>query len=1272
MDLIKTSHLKMWANSKVSESRFPYIVKKLITAVIKPEKLRIPSDDAVWIPGYDGVVLNNESNKFVPSGFSVWEVGTSADYKRKARGDYEKRSKEDYDGKQNSMSTPKRSETIFVFVTPRVWKDKNMWVEEKRQENIWKDVRVIDGVDLQDWLEEAPAVTLQFAAELDILPEKGLQSPREAWEEWSYLTDPPTSEELVVVGREKQQKELLNRLVGRPSIFKVRADSGREAWGFTLAVLRQIDLEEKKQSILSRTIVAENAKVVRRLSNLENHIVVLKRAEDQVSGALTSRGCHVILPEGNGAYSERNVIELERPSRYQFTQILEGMNIESEEAERISRECGLSITIMQRLRAFGNSKRPQWSNDTDNITYLIPALLVGRWDDNNKADQAIIKELADEEEYNRAVSKIRRFLNVDEPPLRQINNLWTLTAPVDAFQLIARYIEYEDLERFKKVFREVFKKIDPKVELPPSEWLYHDAKNNEGHSDWLRTGMAETLLLIAERGKDARLSCIGSGSAYAKDVVKGLSGLNDDWRVLASLREQYPLLMEAAPDPLLNSLEYLLEEKIEDMKNIFTDEDSYFGTKSLHTGLLWGLETLAWSTEYLPRVSLVLAKLASIDPGGQLSNRPINSLRNIFLWWHPGTSAPIENRLLSIKIILNNKPKIGWKLITDLLPKSSSSISTPTSKPRWRRFDGWPEDARSKSGQYHYLSSIIDLALENAGSNMKRWVIILDSLSKFNDSQIEKTLNLLESVVDNNINKDEKYYFWMKLRDFISNHHTYNEAIWALDEEVINRLESILSAIQPADPIQNNMWLFEAWHPKPLSGEDNFENAKKEVQKLREEAIKEVIEKKGINGIAELGTSIENPGFVTSIAVPLINDIPDLLNLINTSISVGEKGMVFASYVSTKALDIHGDKWIDLVVKNAESKNWKTKVITYLVLLWPNSQTTWEIVKSLGEEVESIYWRKKGVNFLDTSPEDITYQVNKLIEVGRAIEIFKHIAIGIQNIPSESLLHIFKAALKEMVNAKDSEGDSQLSIGSYELKKFIEEIKKRDDIERDKVAECEYKILPALGILDAKNLTLHEFMAEDPEFFVDVISDAFLPSNRDETQKNKSTKVDEARAMAAYTLLSGMEEIPGLINENEIDEDFLLKWINEVRDRAKKIYRTEITDTKIGEILAHAPNDPGDKGWPHKAIRNAIEKIANENIEKGINIGRHNMRGVFTKEVFEGGKQERDLANQYREWANICRVKWIRTALLLERIAKSWDEMAEREDIRAEQEKLNN
>lgn len=126
MRLIETSHLETWARSLPAKGDFPRWGRNLIWAVIQPDRIRFPSGDAVWLPGFDGVVVCSEQSPFVPYGQSVWELGTEATYQAKANEDYWKRSV-DKDGQGKPEATAQslnRSELTFVFATPRVWVQK--------------------------------------------------------------------------------------------------------------------------------------------------------------------------------------------------------------------------------------------------------------------------------------------------------------------------------------------------------------------------------------------------------------------------------------------------------------------------------------------------------------------------------------------------------------------------------------------------------------------------------------------------------------------------------------------------------------------------------------------------------------------------------------------------------------------------------------------------------------------------------------------------------------------------------------------------------------------------------------------------------------------------------------------------------------------------------------------------------------------------------------------------------------------------------------------
>jgi len=63
-----------------------------------------------------------------------------------------------------------------------------------------------------------------------------------------------------------------------------------------------------------------------------------------------------------------------------------------------------------------------------------------------------------------------------------------------------------------------------------------------------------------------------------------------------------------------------------------------------YTDLLWVLEILAWHPRWMPRVASILARLSHIQLPENWSNRPFNSLLDIFRAWWPRTAANLQQR----------------------------------------------------------------------------------------------------------------------------------------------------------------------------------------------------------------------------------------------------------------------------------------------------------------------------------------------------------------------------------------------------------------------------------------------------------------------------------------------------------------------------------------------------------------------------------------------------------------------------------------------------
>ena len=128
----------------------------------------------------------------------------------------------------------------------------------------------------------------------------------------------------------------------------------------------------------------------------------------------------------------------------------------------------------------------------------------------------------------------------------------------------------------------------------------------------------------------------------------------------------------------------------------------------------------------------------------------------------------------------------------------------------------------------------------------------------------------------------------------------------------------------------------------------------------------------------------------------------------------------------------------------------------------------------------------------------------------------------------------------------------------------------------------------------------------------------------------------------------------------------MIAWVTDARDLSKEAGLLDVCDSHIGQILSFSPLSP-DGLWPCAEVCEVLEMIPGQAIESGFCTGKYNQRGVVCRG--RGGKQEWDLAKNYRTYLEIIRIKWPRTASVLEKIAYSyecqaieWDKRAEREE----------
>ena len=155
-----------------------------------------------------------------------------------------------------------------------------------------------------------------------------------------------------------------------------------------------------------------------------------------------------------------------------------------------------------------------------------------------------------------------------------------------------------------------------------------------------------------------------------------------------------------------------------------------------------------------------------------------------------------------------------------------------------------------------------------------------------------------------------------------------------------------------------------------------------------------------------------------------------------------------------------------------------------------------------------------------------------------------------------------------------------------------------------------------------------------------------------------------ALASNAYRLLREWKVVPGTREDGTVDGAALNEWLAEARRLLADVDRLDIGELQIGEVFAHAPEDPDDT-FPTLPVRDALEAAPSNRLERGFSVGLLNKRGITSRGLTDGGQQEYDLAAKYESWASAVQATHPRTASVLRHMAERYREEGRRNDEEA-------
>ena len=856
------------------------------------------------------------------------------------------------------------------------------------------------------------------------------------------------------------------------------------------------------------------------------------------------------------------------------------------------------------------------------------------------------------EDFGSWMLRIREALLQPSSPIVHRDGRWRVTKRAELWGIVGSRIFDGHLDAFKESAVEVLTERDPRFELPTEKRhvasIYGETLK---HSPELRRGLAESLALLGTRPSDLHNCSQHKAEATAVLSVRAIFEKADGvlWATLDSL---LPTLAEASPDEFLTAVENSLGKSPCPFDELFSLEVSgIFGANYL-TGLLWALETLAWDETHFAQSCLMLAKLAELDPGGDWTNRPANSLTRIFLPWLPQTAAAATKRQAVIRKLKDEFPRIAWDVLLCLLPKQKQ-VSLPTRKPEWRKAnsDSW----EVRVGREEYLKQVefyADLTVEMARKDSEKCIELVEHLDSLPPNAFEQAMKQLASDNMSSTSDEQRLRLWNLLSTLSSKHRRFSDADWAMNEERIEKIEEVAGALAPNDPLRLYRLQFAYGSVHIYSETSDWKSERERSRDRQQRAIQEILAWGGLDAVIQFAEEVDASGTVGELLGNVADPQVDARILPIMLVTERPKLAEFTSgYVSGRH-NTSGWDWVDKLNRG----NWTPRHIGQFLCYLPFGHETWNRVICWLADSESEYWSRPNTGFYH-SEDDLAYAVDKYIEYGHsnaAIACLSHIIYDGKPLNTGQ-------AIDALLNA----GKSEVSVESTDVSQILVALQNDPNTDLDSLFEVELMYLPHFRYEAGRLRTLGNKLALDPAFFCTTIGILYLPEGTSPPTKDY-TKAQKDRATLLFGLLDDWQILPGTQLDGMFLPNGFCRWLSQVKKISEDSGHLKVALGHVGQVLIHGP--PDDDGlWIHRTIAGVLEDEKAGPMRDGFTRALYNSRGAHW--VDPEGKPEKELAEKYREQAERVEIEgYVRLATALRRLAEGYDREAER--IASEQEDL--
>lgn len=861
----------------------------------------------------------------------------------------------------------------------------------------------------------------------------------------------------------------------------------------------------------------------------------------------------------------------------------------------------------------------------------VQLALIGSWNEKNSDDIKIVEYIT-RQPYGELQATLRKMSTTVHPYLFCQHGIWKIHNRMAILRASEKYFSDSTIEYVFSAASKIVIQPNNRFTENGDFSLLIPETGEYPHSDILRNNLINGLCNL--RYGNVSLN-VCSENIYERCAAQFIQNIFSgcDWIRLASLQDILPLIAEISPAQFISNLEAYVQISGAELINLLPKEaENPLFDRHFICGIIWSLETLAWSEEYLVPCVRCLGEMAEVL-GRSQRGVIIKAIVDILLPWHPQTLASIQKQKNAVRTLSVGMPKTGWKVLKALLP-GSTTFTGGTQKPKYIIKD-IPEELKNADETIEALNRYYTSeAVRLAGHNIKKLEELADYIDYFDETAIETYLTRISENL-NDWTDEDRFSLWNKLYDLQYRIRLSQADNKPPETKLYRMLCSTIASLTPQNRFVIYRRLYLANWDEYTLREDN--DAWREKEQKKKEAILDIYNTKGLTAVlnfAEIVNNLYEIGYTLGKCIQTGN-LPRIIQ----SMKNPQLSSTFLYAIIGGFVDSHDIIFLTTTGLQDCDAEQISDVLSHL----PLSQELIDTANLLFSQQEQLFWQKVSIPAV-VKPEDfnLAYVLDHLVEAKRPVAAVNMCGRIYGKVPlsPEKMSHLLK-------EAATTENTEQLDVRA--VRKIIQHLQKQKEPNVSELSEIELLYFPYLNNSSPVHpQALPYRLANDSDFFCELVKLCYKKQH--EEAEINDFKISLAWAERLFQVFYKFRTIPGTDWNGTFHEDHFLNWMGKVKEWARANDRYEVAMNIVGRGLSYASIDT-DGLLCEDILRQTLDAADAGEIRHGYHQGIFNQRGAHF--VDPKGREEKKLAQKYNIAAEKAEeLGYSRYAELLRRISK--------------------